>query len=121
MLPDPVETTEPACALPLIGDVVIFSPLRKFFELLIFPVTDPSRLTDQRERVGTPAGALAVFVSGVDAVTGLSLLPKNEKEGLLLAGAGGACTGVDSTFFPPPNILTVGAAFLTGAGGSGFG
>lgn len=121
MLPDPVETTDPDCAFPLIGDVVIFSPLRKFFELLIFPVTDPSRLTDQRERVGTPGGALAVFASGVGAAAGLFLPLKNEKEGLVLAGAGGACTGADSTFFTPPNRLNVGAAFLTGAGGSDFG
>lgn len=121
MLPDPVDTTDPGCALPLIGDVVIFSPLRKFFELLIFPVTDPSLLTVHRERVGTPGGALEVLGSEVGTAGALFLAPKSEKEGPALAGAGGACTGADSTFFLVPNRLTVGAAFLTGAGGSGLG
>lgn len=90
-------TTFPAAAFPLMGDVVIFSPLRKLTDPLILPVIDPSGFCFQRDSCGTPFGGACVTdlgegadVSGWELALSFDLLPKKEKDGF------GVSTG-DST------------------------
>lgn len=140
-------TTSPFLAPFFTGDVVILVPLRKFFELLILPVIDPSAFCLKLLITGTSfatAGFFAPpnekpgdFATGLGLTTalvavaagagaaGLGLDPNRENVGLFCAGfAGGAAATFGATFLGappkenPPDFFTgVGAG---GAAGSTF-
>lgn len=127
------------------GDVVILVPLRKFLELLIVPVIDPSAFclkllttgtslatagffAPPNEKAGDFAAGLGLttaLVAAAAGAAGLGLDPKREKVGLFCAGlAGGAASTFGATFFgappkenPPDFFAGFGAG---GAAGSTF-
>lgn len=125
------------------GDVVILVPLRKFLELLIVPVIDPSAFCLKLLTTGTSLGTAGFFAppnekagdfaAGLGLTTalvaagagaaGLGLDPKREKVGLFCAGlAGGAASTFGATFLGappkenPPDFFTgVGAGESAGS------
>lgn len=146
LLPEEVVTTSPALAPFFTGDVEILVPERKFLELLIIPLIDPSAfclkllrtgtslataagfLAPPKEKPGALAAGLGLTTALVDVAAGaagLGLDPNREKVGLFCAGlAGGAAAAFGATFLGappkenPPDFFTgVGAA---GAAGSSF-
>ena len=66
LLPEAVVTVAPTSTFPRTGDVVIRSPLRKFFELLTLPEILPSLFLDQFFKTGMPGLGLigAAFLAG---------------------------------------------------------
>ena len=97
--PEPVCTTVPAAASPLMGDVVTDSPSSNAGDPVMKPEIEPSRFCVHWFRVGTPLGATAATVFAT------------------FAGAG-AEGGVAAGLAPPPNppkrlMLAPGAAFST--------
>ena len=66
LLPEAVITIAPTSTFPRTGDVVIRSPLRKFFELLTLPEMLPSLFCDQFFKTGMPGFGLigAAFLAG---------------------------------------------------------
>jgi len=99
LLPELVTTTEFFFAPLRTGEVVIFSPARKFGELLTFPVMDPSAFCFQ------------FFITGMLSTGAAFLAPNLAFAGAFFAGAA-FFTGAG---FLAPN-LDFGAAFLAGAG-----
>jgi len=96
--PEPVWTTAPPLASPLIGEVVTASPSSKAGEPEMKPEIEPSRFCFQPEIVGTPLGATLTLAGAFTPLAGAAG-----------AGAGGA---------PPPNapnklMVAPGAAFST--------
>ena len=77
--PETVVATDPPTGVPLIGDVVTESPLRKVVEPEINPDKDPSRFLFQRDKVGTPGGA-------PDAGAMFAALPPNNPREMVAPG-----------------------------------
>ena len=139
LLPEEVVTISPDLAPFFTGDVVILVPLRKFLELLIVPVIDPSAFCLKLLTTGTLLAAAGFFAppkekagdfaaglgltTALVAAAGLRLDPKREKVGLFCAGLdGGASTFGATTFFGappkenPPDFFTgVGAGGVAGS------